>query len=198
MVFTAHIPYTVVFIQPHTGITRKDEIKIVGINTRSGRCQYQRRNGNEIFTLPASLDNLLFFHGHNLPFVTGGDSSVSIFNFLSANPERLKNYLIENCRDLTGKDKRIKIHKVPKKLLESLPQTLHHLADHGVESVAQERPFSMVLRDYRATLHHDHGSISMLVTSNSEASAIKQIMAVENCPRCAIVAIKEVAVKYVF
>jgi hypothetical protein len=198
MVFTANIPYTVVFIQHETGITRKDEIVIVGINTRSGRCQYQRRNGNEIYTLPADLDNLLFFHGHNLPFATGGDTSVGIFNFLSANPVRLKNYLIENCRDLTGKEQRINIHKVPKKLLQSLPQTLHHLADRGVESVAQERPFSMVLRDYRATLHHDHGRISMLVTSNSEASAIQQIMAVENCPRCAIVAIKEVAVKYIF
>jgi hypothetical protein len=199
MVFTANIPYTVVFIHPLNGATQKDEIEIVGINTKLGRCQYKRHNEEDILTLPDNLNNLLFFQGHHLPLVTGGDTSVGFFNFLSANPDRLENYLWENCQNLAGKEQRIKIHKAPKKRLHNIPDTIYPLPHNKYESVLMDKPFFMIMKDYSAILQHDHGRLRMLVPfTTGEEAAIKQIMAAENCPRCAILSIKEAAVKYIF
>jgi hypothetical protein len=54
----------------------------------------------------------------------------------------------------------------------------------------------MEIKTYRATLKHDKGKVKLRVTSLSgEEGAIEMIMAVENCPRCAIIKIKELKPK---
>jgi hypothetical protein len=56
----------------------------------------------------------------------------------------------------------------------------------------------MTLETYTATLKHDTGKKRLSVVSlNGEQGAVKMIMAIEHCPKCAIMKIKKVKIKVV-
>jgi len=171
MVFTANMPYTMVFIHPQSGETLKDEIVIVGINTKLGRCLYKSRSNPLVLTLPESMKNRLIFQGHNLPFLTGEYLEKGCFHFLDKDREKLSQYLKDSCLNLDDSHwSRIRIST------NFIP-----------------------LSTYCSTLKHDHGCFHIEVTTNSDQQgAIDQIMARENCPRSAIVEMKLINARYIF
>jgi len=56
----------------------------------------------------------------------------------------------------------------------------------------------MTITKYKAKMNSDSGTYYLTLTSLSgEAGAIRQIMTIENCPRCAILSLKLLSTKEV-
>lgn len=198
MVFTTNVPYTIVFRHAQSGETVKDEIIIVGINTKLGRCMYKRRGIDQFLTLPASMDDVLAFQGHNHFFRTSNNVEKGTFSFVARKPEKLKDYIIDHCLNLNEQNReRIRINKPVGDLLHSSFLALHDLATHV--PVTNDKVHFIELQHYSVTVEHDYGRFGMCVsTTSGEEAAIAQIMAYEKCPRSAIVNIKKVLTKYIF
>ncbi len=49
------------------------------------------------------------------------------------------------------------------------------------------------MKKYRVTIKHDNGKFNILLLANSEEHAIMRVMNVERCPRCAIIAVKQMS-----
>ena len=49
------------------------------------------------------------------------------------------------------------------------------------------------MNEYRLTLTHDNGKIKIRTWATDEESAINNVMKAENCPRCAIIKVKQIS-----
>jgi hypothetical protein len=191
MVFTVNHPYTIVFIHALTGVTMMAEITIIGIDTKLGRCLYRLRNSEQQGTLPANFDQVMVFNGHDLGFTVGRYGKPGFFDFASDDPIKLEEFILANCLNLKEQNHyRIWISDLrvqPPCDAQNLP----------IQITNRQSQDQSILINFRATLEHDKGLAHLRVVSSSgEQGAISQIVAIENCPRCAIVALKPLSITY--
>lgn len=93
--------YTIIQIREWYPVAKREEIKITGYDSKARRYIYEYKGSSIKWLLPDNADSWLFFKGHNLPMKldieTAHFKSNGHFNFVSDNPDQLRQYILNNC-----------------------------------------------------------------------------------------------------
>lgn len=92
--------YTRLRVSEWMATTDKDEITITGFQDTQKQYTYKHKGSKKEYLFPLTGDCLLF-EGHNLPLLVDSETSRfmgnACFNFVTDNPEELKEYIQKYC-----------------------------------------------------------------------------------------------------
>lgn len=93
--------YTVIQMREWYPVAKREEIKVISYDPKTGIYIYKYRHSQIKWLLPHVADKWLFFKGHDLQLQldieTAYFKSNGQFNFVSNNPEQIRQYILNNC-----------------------------------------------------------------------------------------------------